>query len=210
MTPDEFVQELRKERATAILRTNDAATARKAMDAAIQGGFRIVEFTLTIPNVFELIREFSQRPNLIVGAGTVLTAAQAKEAVRSGARFLVSPITDEAVIGAARELNVASIPGAFTPTEMVRADRAGAPLVKLFPSPGDGPTYVRQILGPLPHLKIVPTAGVDEKNAAAYFKAGVWAVGFVSSLFSPEDLGAGRYEGIEERARRLRAVVAAA
>lgn len=210
MAPEEFVLDLRKERATAILRTSDAGVARRAMDAAILGGFRIVEFTLTIPGANGLIEEFSKRPNVVVGAGTVLTAAQAKDAVRAGARFLVSPVTDEAVIAAARELGVASIPGAFTPTEMLRADRAGAPLVKLFPQPADAPTYIRQILGPLPHLKIVPTAGVDAGNAAAILQAGAWGVGFVSSLFPPDELAAGRVDGIEERARRLRSVVAAA
>ena len=87
------------------------------------------------------------------------------------------------------------MPGAFTPWEILAADRAGASLVKLFPAPANGPEYVRQILGPLPHLKIVPTAGVDEKNAAAYLRAGAWAVGFTNSLFSKED--------IEERAREL-------
>ncbi|HLF07685.1 MAG TPA: bifunctional 4-hydroxy-2-oxoglutarate aldolase/2-dehydro-3-deoxy-phosphogluconate aldolase, partial [Thermoplasmata archaeon] len=92
-------------------------------------------------------------------------------------------------------LGVACIPGAYTPAEMIRADRAGAALVKLFPAPANGPEYVKQILGPLPHLKIVPTAGVDEKNAAAYLRAGAWAVGFTTSLFSAAD--------IEARAREL-------
>jgi 2-dehydro-3-deoxyphosphogluconate aldolase/(4S)-4-hydroxy-2-oxoglutarate aldolase len=196
-----FVERLAECRATAIIRTDRAEVARRAMDAAIRGGFRIVEFTLTVPDAFELIREFSARPELTVGAGTVLEASQVREAAKSGAQFVVSPVVDEPVIEAARELGLASIPGAFTPAEMLRAHRAGAPLVKLFPSPGAGPAYVRQILGPLPFLKIVPTAGVDAANAAAYLQAGAWAVGFVSSLFDPEDLAAGRFDRIEERAR---------
>jgi 2-dehydro-3-deoxyphosphogluconate aldolase/(4S)-4-hydroxy-2-oxoglutarate aldolase len=202
MKPDAFVARLRQERASAILRTSDPERARTAMEAAIRAGFRVVEFTLTIPNAFDLIREFSKRPDLVVGAGTVLTPEQARESVRAGAQFLVSPVTDEPVIQAARELGVASIPGAFTPTEMLRAHRAGAPLVKLFPAPGTGPTYVRQIRGPLPELKIVPTAGVDGTNAAAYLEAGAWAVGFVTSLFDAPD--------VEARARELRAAISRA
>jgi len=210
MRPDQFVARLRQERASAILRTHDLEIARKAMEAAVRGGFRAIEFTLTIPHAMELISEFSRRPDLVVGAGTVLTVEQVREAVRAGARFLVSPVTDEAVIAAASALGVASIPGTFTPTEMVRAHAAGATLIKLFPAPGIGPHYVRQVLGPLPHLKIIPTAGVDAANAAAYLEAGAWAVGFVASLFAPDDLAAGRFDKVEERARQLRAAVAAA
>lgn len=203
MTPEEFVSVLRKNRGSAILRTNNADVARKAMEAAVRGGFRAIEFTLTIPNALDLIREFAKRPELVVGAGTVLSVEQAKDAVRAGARFIVSPITDETVIKAAADLRVASIPGAFTPTEMLSAHRAGAPLVKLFPAPGNGPTFVRQTLGPLPFLKIVPTAGVDASNAAAYIEAGAWAVGFTTSLFAPQDLSSGRFDSVEERARQF-------
>jgi 2-dehydro-3-deoxyphosphogluconate aldolase/(4S)-4-hydroxy-2-oxoglutarate aldolase len=201
---DDFVALLRAERASAILRCHDAAVARRAMEAAVRGGFRVVEFTLTIPRAVELIQEFAARRDLVVGAGTVLTPSQARDAVQAGARFLVSPVVDESVIATARELGVAAIPGTFTPTEMLRAHRAGAPLVKLFPSPGAGPLYVKQILGPLPELKIVPTAGVDASNSRAYLEAGAWAVGFVSSLFDAGEMAEGRFDAIESRARALR------
>lgn len=191
----EFASRLRDERASAILRTDDRDRAAKMMDSAIRGGFRIVEFTLTIPGALDLIAGFGKREDIIVGAGTVLTVEQAKDAVHHGAQFLVSPVTDEAVIAAAHDLGVACVPGAYTPAEMIRADRAGAALVKLFPAPANGPEYVKQVLGPLPNLKIVPTAGVDEKNAAAYLRSGAWAVGFTTSLFSAAD--------IESRAREL-------
>ena len=193
----------------AIVRAAVAGVAGRAMEAAIRGGFRIVEFTLTTPDALDCIAEFSRRPDLLVGAGTVMTVEQAREAVSRGARFLVSPVVDAAVIAAARELEVVAVPGAFTPTEMLAAHRAGAPLVKLFPSPGDGPTYVRQALGPLPFLRLVPTAGVDERNAAAYLRAGAFAVGFVSSLFAPDELAQRRFDRIEARARMLLAALRA-
>lgn len=205
-----FVRRLGEERATAILRTDERELARSAMRAAVRGGFRIVEFTLTVPGAFELIEEFAGEPELIVGAGTVLTVEEARESVRRGASFLVSPVTDESVITAANALGVASIPGGHTPTELLRAQRAGAPLQKLFPAPAGGPAYVRACLGPLPALRIVPTSGVDEHNAAEFLAAGAFAVGFVAPLFRPELLAARDFGALEAHARRLRSIVDAA
>ncbi|MEM7227332.1 MAG: 2-dehydro-3-deoxyphosphogluconate aldolase [Planctomycetota bacterium] len=203
MTPDEFIEIFRAERASAILRTPIASAVEPAMDAAVRGGFRIIEFTLTVPDVFEHIASFSARDDLIVGAGTVLTPDDAHRAVDAGARFLVSPVTDEAVIDAARELNVAVMPGTFTATEMLRAHRAGAQLQKLFPGPGIGAKYVKAMLGPMPFLRIVPTSGVHLNNVASFLKAGAWAVGFVAPLFDANDIAAGRFDAIEARARQL-------
>ena len=95
------------------------------------------------------------------------------------------------------------MPGTHTPTEMLAAHRAGAPLQKLFPAPGIGPDYVRACLGPMPFLRIVPTSGVDASNAAAWLSAGAWAVGFVAPLFVPDDLRDGNFDAIESRARQL-------
>ena len=203
MTPDDFVGFLKNHRASAILRTSCAEAARPAMEAAVDGGFRIVEFTLTTPGALELIEEFAGRDGLVVGAGTVLSVEQAKAAVDRGASFLVSPVVDEKVIEAAGALGVAVMPGTHTPTEMLRAHRAGAPLQKLFPAPGIGAAYVKACLGPMPFLRIVPTAGVDQSNVAAYLAAGAFAVGFVATLFDPQDIAAGRFVRIQERARSL-------
>jgi Entner-Doudoroff aldolase len=139
----------------------------------------------------------------------VLETEEAREAVRRGARFLVSPVVDEAVIEEARALGVAAIPGGSTPTELLRAHRAGAPLQKLFPGPAGGPAWVRACLGPLPFLRIVPTSGVDESNAADYLAAGAYAVGFVTSLFRPELLATRDFAAIEARARVLRSAIGA-
>ncbi len=203
MTPDDFVGFLKNHRASAILRTACAEAARPAMEAAVDGGFRIVEFTLTTPGALELIEEFAGRDGLVVGAGTVLSVEQAKAAVDRGASFLVSPVVDEKVIETAGALGVAVMPGTHTPTEMLRAHRAGAPLQKLFPAPGIGAAYVKACLGPMPFLRIVPTAGVDQSNAAAYLAAGAFAIGFVAPLFDPQEIAAGRFAGIQERARSL-------
>lgn len=203
MSPDQFLDLYRSQRASAILRTSDRALARAAMRAAVRGGFRVIEFTFSIPGAVELIAEFARDPNVVVGAGTVLTVEEARQAVAAGARFLVSPVMDPVVIEQATRLGVAMMPGCSTPTEMLQAHRCGAALQKLFPAPGTGPAWVAQTLGPLPFLRIVPTAGVTLENAAAYLKAGAFAVGFVNSLFEPADVKAGRWDIIESRARAM-------
>ncbi len=208
MHPDEFLRFFETRRASAILRTPIADAAKPAMEAALRGGFEVIEFTLTTPGAFELIAEFSRRPGIVVGAGTVLTSDEATRAVEAGARFIVSPVVDEAVIDTAKTLGVAAMPGTHTPTEMLRAYRAGAPLQKLFPAPGIGAPYIKACLGPMPFLRIVPTSGVDAANAAAYFAAGAFAVGFVAPLFNADEIAAGRFDLIEERARTLLEAVA--
>ena len=207
MRPEAFVERLGREKASAILRTDNQEKAALAMDAAVRGGFTIVEFTLTVPGVYDLVRDFSRREGLVVGTGTVLTADEAQRSVEAGARFLVSPVVDEIMLGAARELGVASMPGTHTPTEMLRAHRGGAQLCKLFPAPAGGPDWVRSVLGPMPWLKIVPTNGVDEHNAADWIAAGAFAAGFVAPLFPADDLAQGRWDEIEARAARCVAAV---
>jgi len=207
VTPSAFVEQFGQAKASAILRTNDQEKAAKAMEAAIRGGFTIIEFTLTVPGAYDLVRDFSRREDLVVGTGTVMDISQAQQSVEAGARFLVSPVVDEAVIGAANDLGVASMPGTHTPTEMLRAHRAGAQLCKLFPCPHGGPDWVRSVLGPMPFLKIVPTNGVDKHNARDWITAGAFAVGLVAPLFAPADIAAGRWDVIEERARQCLAAV---
>jgi 2-dehydro-3-deoxyphosphogluconate aldolase/(4S)-4-hydroxy-2-oxoglutarate aldolase len=127
----------------------------------------------------------------------------AEAAVRAGAKFLVSPVVDEVVIEKAASLGVAMMPGTHTPTEMWKAHQAGASLQKLFPAPGIGPSFVRATLGPMPFLNVVPTSGVDESNVADWLAAGAHAVGFVTPLFQPADIEAGRFDAIEERGRSM-------
>jgi 2-dehydro-3-deoxyphosphogluconate aldolase / (4S)-4-hydroxy-2-oxoglutarate aldolase len=206
MNPSDFLTALREHRATAILRTTSEDHACLAMEAAVRAGFCICEFTLTVPGALGLIREFAARPGLIVGAGTVLTVEDARAAVDAGASFLVSPVVDPAVIAEAARLGkegVAVMPGCATPTEMLTAHRAGAQLQKLFPAPGTGPVWVAQTLGPMPFLRIVPTSGVTLENAAAYLRAGSFAVGFVNSLFQPAEIAAGNFAAIEARGRAM-------
>lgn len=207
MTPENFLDHFGRSKASAILRTDSQEKAALAMEAAIRGGFTICEFTLSVPGAFELVKDFSRREGLIVGTGTVMSINDAQLSVDAGAQFLVSPVMDEAVINAAKELGVASMPGTHTPTEMLLAQRAGAQLCKLFPAPHAGPAWVSAVLAPMPSLKIVPTNGVDEHNAGDWIAAGAFAVGYVATLFDPEDIKSGNWDAIEDRARRCLAAV---
>jgi Entner-Doudoroff aldolase len=195
---------LERERAIAIARAPTTEQARLGMEAAVEAGFRICEFTYGVPNALQLVREFARKDGLTVGAGTVLTIEQARAAVDAGASFLVSPIVDEEILAEATRLGVPCLPGCATPTELVRAWRAGATVQKLFPA--FAPDTVRAILAPLPFLRLVPTNG-DLTNAAAHIAAGAVAVGFTRSLFDPDSLAKGDRNAIRERAAALLAAV---
>lgn len=194
---------IERERVSAILRTNDRGIACDAMKAAVGGGFRVVEFTLTTPGALALISEFRKDPELLVGAGTVLTRVQAGEAVSAGAQFLVSPVVDPAVIAEAAALDVPSIPGAYTPTEMQAAHRAGADFVKVFPAPAGGVSFIESIRGPLPHLRLFPTAGITVENFTEFLDVGCAGVGFVRPLFDPRELARGDFSTIRRRAEGI-------
>lgn len=205
--PHPLIDAFASARCSAILRTSRADAVAPAMDAAVDGGFRIVEFTLNTPGALEQIRRFAARDELLVGAGTVLSVDDAAAAVAAGARFLVSPVADPAVIGWCVERELLCIPGCYTPTEMLAAHRLGAAIVKLFPGPADGPAYLRACRGPLPFLRVFPTSGVTLENAGEFLSAGAFGLGFVNCLFRPEDLAAGAFDRIRERAGAMVAAV---
>ncbi len=196
-------------RCSAILRTADREVVRPALDAVIAGGFKLVEVTMTTPDCLEHISALSERHGLVVGAGTVLSVDHAKEAMAAGARFLVSPVTDPQVISFCRQHDLVSVPGCATPTEMMAAHRAGADVVKLFPCPANGPEFLKALRGPLPFLRVFPTAGVSEENVDLWLQAGAFGLGFVASLFDADDLRLRRFEAIQQRAARIVAKVAA-
>ena len=194
---------------SAIVRTDDQSVAEQAMAAAVEGGFRVIEFTLNTPGALELITQFrSMDESLLVGAGTVMTPQAAKEAVNAGAQFIVSPVCDPAVIREVGEMGVVSIPGTQTPTEMQNAHEAGADFVKLFPAPPNVAEYIRYVLGPQPHLKIFPTSGVNLDNMLEVLEAGAAGVGFVGPLFDLQSMRNRNYDDIRERAVKIVALLA--
>src|SRR2546427_776467 len=153
----------------AVVRAPEAARLRAVARALAAGGVGAVEITLTTPGAIAMIADLARDNDLggcVVGAGTVLDEAAARAVIDAGARFVVSPTLDHAVIRACRERAVPCMPGAFTPTEILEAWRAGASLVKLFPAASLGPDFIRDVLAPLPFLRLVPAGGVGPANAA--------------------------------------------
>ena len=195
--------DLLERKISAIIRTDNQKVAEQAMQAAVDGGFRVVEFTLTTPGALKLITQFRKNDDLIVGAGTVMSPALAQEAVEAGAQFLVSPVCNIRVIQEAVKLDVVSIPGTFTATEMETAYQAGADFVKLFPAPANVAEYIRFILAPQPYLKIIPTSGVNLDNMLDVLESGAAAVGFVRPLFDPEMIRKKNYDDIRHRAEAI-------
>jgi len=170
----------------AVVRMAETAGLRAAARALAAGGVGAVEITLTTPGAIEAIAELVSDGELgcVVGAGTVLDQAAARGVIDAGARFVVSPTLNPAVIRLCRERDIPCMPGAFTPTEILEAWRAGAPLVKLFPAAAVGPGYLRDLLAPLPFVRLVPSGGVTLENAADWIRAGAAAVSVGSALVS--------------------------
>jgi len=168
----------------AVARLPAAAGLRAAARALAAGGVGAVEITLTTPGAIEAIGELASDRYLacVVGAGTVLDESAACEVIDAGARFVVSPTLTPAVIRVCRDRDIPCLPGAFTPTEIVEAWRAGAPLVKLFPAAAVGPGYLRDLLAPLPFLRLVPSGGVSLENVGDWIRAGAAAVSVGSAL----------------------------
>jgi 2-dehydro-3-deoxyphosphogluconate aldolase/(4S)-4-hydroxy-2-oxoglutarate aldolase len=196
----------------AVIRLEDAAQLRNVVDALAAGGVQALEVTMTVPNAVELIGRIAPTlpPNVFIGAGTVLDSAVARAAIDAGAQFVVSPVFRPTVIDECHRLDIAAIPGCFTPTEILDAWDAGADIVKIFPATSLGPTFLKDVRAPLPQLRLMPTGGVSLENAGDWLRAGAVAVGVGSALVDREDVTAGNFASITRRAERLIANVRAA
>jgi 2-dehydro-3-deoxyphosphogluconate aldolase / (4S)-4-hydroxy-2-oxoglutarate aldolase len=185
----------------AILRGGFGGREEEMVAAMVAGGLTAVEVTLNSPGAFETIARLAARlgEHVAVGAGTVLSADEVKRAADAGARFIVSPNRDVKVIEATKRLGLVSLPGCFTPSEIVEAISAGADAAKLFPAGALGVGFVKALRGPLPDVRVVPTGGVTPDVAREYFAAGAWAVGVGSELVSKDVLSAGM-DRLRERA----------
>lgn len=195
--------ELRRRGIIAVLRAGDVGSAVSAAGALAYGGVTAIEVTYTLDRAAEAIRQIQVRDDLLVGAGTVTRAEQVAEAVRAGARFVVSPHFDPAVVAAAERLGVPAIPGAFTPTEIVRAAER-CKLIKLFPAGLGGPAGLRAVREPLPWVQLVPTGGVTPQTVADWLAAGAVALGAGGGLCPPAAMAAGDWTLIEQRATEYR------
>ena len=208
----EAVSEIEKLGVVAIIRLQDASAVRGIVDALARGGVRALEVTMTVPGAIDLIAQIAPTlpPDFLFGAGTVLDAETAHRAARAGAQFIVSPVLRPDVIKAAHEDGIPVLPGCFTPTEILTAWELGADIVKVFPATSVGPSYFKDVRGPLPQVKMMPTGGVSIDNVGDWLKAGAVAVGVGSALLDMKAIAAKQFDVIEANARRMVANVSAA
>jgi 2-dehydro-3-deoxyphosphogluconate aldolase/(4S)-4-hydroxy-2-oxoglutarate aldolase len=195
--------------AVAVVRLESCTRLRNVVDALVEGGIRAVEVTMTTQGALEALA--AQGPSLgdavVLGAGSVLDGETARLAIAAGVRFVVGPILCPEVVRVCHRYDVVAIPGGYTPTEIAAAWEAGADLVKVFPASGLGPGYLRELRGPLPHLRLMPTGGVTLDNAGDFIAAGAVVVGVGGALVDRGSVERGDYAAITERARRLAASV---
>src|SRR5436305_24519 len=186
-----------------VVRASSPEQAVQVVEAIMAGGLPVLEITMTVPGAVQVIKELVKRfDDAIVGAGTVLDAEAARACIDAGARFIVSPALNLDTIVCCRELDVAVMPGALTPTEVVSAWNAGADLVKVFPAGAlGGASYIKSLKAPLPQIKLVPTGGVTLANAGAFIEAGAAAVGVGADLVDTKAIRAGQPEKITQAAR---------
>jgi len=194
-----------------VLRAKNAAQAHAVVEAMIAGGVTVVEVTMTVPGAVGLLKELKKEygSKLLLGSGTVTTADQCQATIDAGAEFVVSPSLHPEVIDTTKKNGKVSCPGALTPTEAITAWNAGADYVKIFPcSAMGGASYLKALLAPFPHLKVIPTGGVTLETAESFLRAGARALGVGSDLVNLAAVDAGHPETITETAKAYLKIVA--
>ncbi|RPJ72038.1 MAG: bifunctional 4-hydroxy-2-oxoglutarate aldolase/2-dehydro-3-deoxy-phosphogluconate aldolase [Acidobacteria bacterium] len=201
----EVVRAIEANGVVAVIRLQDPERLRAVVDALAEGGVRALEVTMTVPRAIEMIAQLapSLPEGFLLGAGTVLDPETARLAILAGARFVVGPVFRPEVITLCHRYDVAMMPGCFTPTEILAAWEAGADVVKVFPATALGPGFLKDVRGPLPQVKLMPTGGVTLDNAGEWLKAGAVAVGVGTALLDSKAIMAGNYGVITANARRI-------
>ena len=189
----------------AIMRANSSDQLLAAADAICAGGVNVIEVTMTTPGALDVVREAVQRygNEVLFGVGTVLDPETARQAILSGAQFIVCPTFKRETVELCKRYSVPVMPGAYTPTEILTAWEAGADMVKVFPADTLGPAFIKAVKAPLPQVKLVPTGGVSLANVADFVRAGVEAVGVGGELVSNALLESRDFAKLTERARRF-------
>jgi 2-dehydro-3-deoxyphosphogluconate aldolase/(4S)-4-hydroxy-2-oxoglutarate aldolase len=198
-----MIQRFQQEKLIAIVRTDSAESAIWAATQVLESGFRLVEIPFTVPECAYVIETLCDRfPNAVIGAGTVLEASQAMQALGAGAQFLVAPVLLEPLIQLGVEQNILVLPGCMTPSEIYRAHTLGAAAIKFFPAqPTGGAEFLKAIKGPFPDIPIVPTGGIQQGDVAGYLKAGALAVGVGGPLLPSELIQSRDAMALQQRAK---------
>jgi 2-dehydro-3-deoxyphosphogluconate aldolase/(4S)-4-hydroxy-2-oxoglutarate aldolase len=207
MNNAEAVRQIKELALVPIVRTADAESAVRSVEALYEGGISCVEITMTVDGAIRALEEVAKRfgDKILLGAGTVLDPETARACILSGAEFLVTPSLNTRTIELARRYSKAIFPGALTPTEIVTAWQAGADAIKVFPcSALGGAKYIRALKGPLPQIEFVPTGGVNLDTVVDFLQAGCCAVGVGGELVDNKSVAAGNYSVLTERARQFK------
>jgi len=210
MNKSEIMQHIAEIGVIPVVRAESADIALRAIDAIQAGGISVLEITMTVPGAIRIIEEVAQKlgSKAVVGAGTVLDEVTARQCILAGAQFIVSPALNLHTISCCHRYGIVVIPGAMTPTEVVTASSAGADWVKVFPAGAlGGPSYIKALKAPLPHIQLVPTGGVSLKTAADFILAGAIALGVGTDLVDTKALRDVGDRLITQRARQFVEVV---
>ncbi|HUS80826.1 MAG TPA: bifunctional 4-hydroxy-2-oxoglutarate aldolase/2-dehydro-3-deoxy-phosphogluconate aldolase [Armatimonadota bacterium] len=193
----------------AVIRAKSSDHLMQVADAIKEGGIDVIEVTMTTPDALKVIEETARKygDEVLIGVGTVLDAETCRLAILAGAEFVVGPCLDRPMIEMAHRYDKLVMPGCFTPTEILQAWNWGADLVKVFPADILGPTFFKDILGPLPQVRMVPTGGVALDTAADFLKAGCVALCAGSSLIDKTAVVEGRFGAVTETARQFREII---
>jgi 2-dehydro-3-deoxyphosphogluconate aldolase/(4S)-4-hydroxy-2-oxoglutarate aldolase len=203
MNREIILQEILKRKAVAVLRVKEEDKLQQVIEAINAGGVSVAEITMTVPNAIQLIEKMNEKldKNIIIGVGSVLNSKTTEDAIKAGAKYVVSPIFKKEIIETAHKFDVPVMPGCFTPTEIQTAFEAGADIVKVFPADVVGMEFFKAILAPMPHLNLMPTGGVSLTNAGDWLKAGACAVGIGSALLDKKAIQENNYSKLTENAR---------
>src|SRR5438105_10886910 len=193
----------------AVVRSPDSQQLVEVARALADGGVSVVEITMSVPNALEVLRQVRQAlgHRLLLGAGTVLDSETARAVLLAGAEYIVAPTLNLDVIRLCQRYDKLVMPGAFSPTEILKAWEAGADIVKVFPADAVGPAFFQALRGPLPQVRLMPTGGVDLNTAAAFLKAGACCLGVGGQLVEPKAVAERNFERIRELARQYVAIV---
>lgn len=202
---EKIVSGIEAEGLVAIVRVPRPELALPLAKALVAGGIRAVELTMSIPNALEAVRTIDRElgDKILLGVGTVIDDDTCRAAIDAGAKYVISPITRPSLVAAAHALDRPVMLGAYTPTEAQAAHEAGSDFVKIFPADTLGPSYIKSLLAPLPHLKIVPTGGVNLDTMEAYLAAGSAALGTGSALLKKEIIAGENWGELERLAKRF-------
>ena len=191
--------------AVAVIRMKDARRLSKVVEAIRAGGVKCIEITMTVPGAVEIIAEMarSSPPDVLIGAGTVTDKKTALDVINAGAKFVVGPALIFDILAVCKETDTVCMPGCFSPTEILAGWNAGADIIKVFPATSLGPKYFKDIAGPFPQIRLMPTGGVTVENVGEWVAAGAVAVGIGSDLLDKKAIEEERYSVLTDRAQRL-------